>query len=160
MRITTDPPRRPRNHGVGGRLTVLKLDGVWHVKYVAQIDHNHIVWCTPVPGSTTGDGWGMAYVPPFMDWEDAMAHAAGLRTYYGDEVRGDDLLWNRRHGKVLPRNCCCRWGAAVGSRGLGPSGEMPEFPCDDCRVPGHDLMSTGENVCRRHRTERARAVQA
>jgi len=50
--------------------------------------------------------------------------------------------------------CCCQWGAAIGNRtrrGLGPSGEVPEFPCVDCPVPGHDLMSTGTERCRRHR---------
>lgn len=62
-----------------------------------------------------------------------------------------------RAGLALP-NCCCRWGAAVGNRGHGPSGEVPEDPCDDCPIPGHDIMSTGKRVCRRHRRERE-AVQ-
>lgn len=47
--------------------------------------------------------------------------------------------------------CCCQWGAAIGNRGNGPSGEVPEFPCADCPVPGHDLMASDESRCRRHR---------
>jgi hypothetical protein len=52
--------------------------------------------------------------------------------------------------------CCCNWGAAVGSRGRGPSGEVPEFPCEDCPVEGHDLMAGSEHRCKRHRREKSK----
>ena len=51
----------------------------------------------------------------------------------------------------MNEQCCCQWGAAIGNRGNGPSGEVPEFPCADCPVPGHDLMVSDGTRCRRHR---------
>lgn len=105
-------PRRYRDHGVGGRLTVLSFDGgkTWDVKYVSKVDDRHVVWCTARAGATTGDGWPPAYVPPFESWQDAMDHAAGLRTYYGDQCRGDNSLFNRRH-------CRCNGNSL---KGTGP----------------------------------------
>ena len=88
------PNRRPRNHGVGGRLTVFKSRDGWEVCYVSRVDHNRLVWCTTVPRVTTDSIDGPS---PFADWRDAMAYAATLRTYYGDQCRGDNLLFDRRH---------------------------------------------------------------
>lgn len=98
MRLTTYPPRRPRNHlGRGGyKLTVLKLSGKWHVLYVAEVDRNHVVWSVALPGVTT-NSWAKA---PFDTWRQAMDYAATLRTYYGDQCRGDLLIWTRFHGEV------------------------------------------------------------
>lgn len=87
-------PRRPRGSGSGGRLAVFKDALGWQVCYVARVDHNHVVWVVTVPGVTTDNWHGPK---PFVAWEDAMAYAATLRTYYGDQCRGDNLLWNRRH---------------------------------------------------------------
>jgi hypothetical protein len=98
MTITwaNEVPRRPRGNGVGGRLGVLKINGKWQVWYVNRIDENHIVWRLPLPGATTDPAWANE-VRPFETWQEAMDHAATLRTYYGDQCRGDLLLWNRRH---------------------------------------------------------------
>ena len=86
-------PRRPRRNGPGARLTVLKERGAWQVWYVCDIDDDHIVWRWDLPGHTT-DSW-IGDVAPFVTWGEAMAHAATLRTHYGDQCRCDNLLFDR-----------------------------------------------------------------
>ena len=92
--------RKPRNHaGRGGyKLTVFKHEGKWEVRYVSEVDQHGLVWAVPCFGVTTQ----YPGIDPFPTWEAAMAHAATLRTYYGDQCRGDNLLWNRRHSTHTP----------------------------------------------------------
>lgn len=92
--MITRVPRKPRNNGIGGKLSVLKLDK-WHVVYVSEVDQYAMVWTTTVPRVTTESVSGPG---PFESWAEAMAYAAGLRTYYGDQVRGDGTIWDARVG--------------------------------------------------------------
>lgn len=96
---TYEIPRRPRVCRYGARLTVLKHNDQWHVWYVSQVGTHHVVWRWPLPGASTDRAW-VAQVTPFDRWEDAMAHAATLRTYYGDQCRGDNKIFDRHHRRV------------------------------------------------------------
>ena len=49
-------------------------------------------------------------------------------------------------------NCCCNWGAAIGSRHGIPSHEYPEFDCADCEVHQQGLGPT-DYRCKRHARE-------
>lgn len=91
-------PRKPRSFFMRGgyKLTVLKANGKWLVLYVASVDNNHAVWDVPLPGATTTPAHHNG-VKPFDTWEQAMAHAGTLRTYYGDQCRGDYLIWSQQH---------------------------------------------------------------
>lgn len=95
------PPRRPRNYQARGgyKLTVMKggPENKWQVLYVAEVDQNHLVWTAALPGYSTSPAW-VNEVKPFDTWDAAMAHAATLRTWYGDQSRRDNLIWNRLHG--------------------------------------------------------------
>lgn len=72
---------------------MLKVGGRWQVWYVSQVDKRHVVWHWPLPGASTVRAWRNE-VEPFETWGEAMAHAATLRTYYGDQGRGDNLLFD------------------------------------------------------------------
>lgn len=88
-------PRKPRSFFMRGgyKLTVLKANGKWLVLYVASVDDNHVVWSVPHDATTSTHG----KLKPFDTWEQAMGHAGTLRTYYGDQCRGDYLIWSQQH---------------------------------------------------------------
>jgi hypothetical protein len=89
------PARRDRVHPAS-KLTVYKDDFGWQVQYVTRVVQGFI-WHLPLPGATTS----VHGVPgPFSSWDAAMAYAETLRTYYGDQVRGDNLIFNQRHGRA------------------------------------------------------------
>lgn len=49
--------------------------------------------------------------------------------------------------------CCCRWGAARGGRGVPEDAEWPEFECAQCPVHQQGLGPIKER-CKRHQRER------
>lgn len=88
----SEPRRRPRKNGIGGKLTVFKDGHGWQVKYVSEVDQRGVVWDCSLPPHTTG-AWGRR---PFETWRLAMDHAATLRTWYGDQCRGDNLIFDQK----------------------------------------------------------------